>query len=85
MTYKLKTKELIGKALINWRKNSGKNQHEIAETLGITTPMYKSYEYQQAEPSIITLKRLADLYGLKNIEDLIDLTQLIENAHSKKV
>lgn len=77
MSNKLKTKEVIGQALIFWRKKTGKNQIEISAYLGIKTPMYRAYEYQNAEPSIVILKKLANLYGLNKIEDMIDFSQLV--------
>ena len=46
------------------RKKNNKTQHEIAEFLNTTQTTYSKYELGVHEPSIDTLCKLADYYGV---------------------
>ena len=46
------------------RKENKKTQTDIANFLNITTVGYNGYETQKREPSIDTLIKLADYYGV---------------------
>ena len=46
------------------RKNAGKSQSEIAKYLGISQSNYSKYELEVVMPSIATLIKLADFYGV---------------------
>lgn len=44
------------------RKQRGLSQSEAAEALGISLRAYQNYEYEQREPNIEMINRLADFY-----------------------
>ena len=46
------------------RKENNKNQTEIASSLHLSQQTYAKYELGQLEPSIDTLCKLADYYGV---------------------
>jgi transcriptional regulator with XRE-family HTH domain len=59
------------------RAESGLGQKEVANLIGIPRPRYAKYEEGRATPSIITLRKLATLYGYQKIEDWINLTAIV--------
>lgn len=46
------------------RKENGKNQDEIAKQINVTRVSYGRYELGTSEPTIDTLCKLADYYGV---------------------
>ena len=46
------------------RKANNKTQEEIARLLNVTQVTYSRYELEQSEPTIETLIKLADIYGV---------------------
>ena len=48
--------------LIRLRKERGLSQEAVAEAVGIRSRTYQNYEYDEAEPRLSTLIRLADFY-----------------------
>lgn len=46
------------------RLNRSLTQKEVAESIGCTVGAYSKYETGDRDPSITTLKRLADFYGV---------------------
>lgn len=79
MTNKLRTKRVISQALIYWRKKFDYTQKEVSAVLTINEAMYKAYEYASAEPSYSVLLQLRNLYGFKNVEDMIDSKAILSN------
>ena len=79
MSKKTKTKILIGQALRYWRKKNHLTQYDVSVDLDINPPAYQAYEEGRSEPSIVTLKKLANLYELATIEDLIDFSLILQS------
>lgn len=50
------------KELVNYRKEIGKTQREMAELLGVSISMYTKYEYGLYKPSIKVIKRFRELF-----------------------
>ena len=50
--------------LIKLRKDKQLTQEQVANYLNMSQSTYQHYENQRAEPSIETLCKLADLYGV---------------------
>lgn len=50
--------------LIKLRKERKLTQEEVAKYLNMTQSTYQHYETERAEPSVDTLCKLADLYGV---------------------
>ena len=46
------------------RRNNGLTQAEAAEKLGVVPETVANWESGRAEPSVATLRKLADLYGV---------------------
>lgn len=46
------------------RSKRNLSQIQVAEALGITLRTYQNYEYNQREPNIEMIKKLADFYGV---------------------
>ena len=61
----LEIDKAIIKSFINARKLSGLTQKQLSEKTGITQPDISKIENGNANPSIRTLKRLADAMGMK--------------------
>lgn len=55
---------MIGMNLKILRKHFGNSQEEMASLLDLTRSTYSGYENNVAEPSINTLVKLSDIYGL---------------------
>lgn len=53
------------------------SQIEVAKLLGITQKTYSNYELGVTEPTIETLKKMADLYGT-TIDNLVGRTESSE-------
>ncbi|NBI65750.1 XRE family transcriptional regulator [Pseudoflavonifractor sp. 60] len=50
--------------LIALRKARGLSQSKTAKEVKIAPRAYQSYEYEEAEPKLSTLIRMADFYGV---------------------
>ena len=61
----LEIEDAIIQAFINARKFSGLTQKQLSEKTGITQPDISKLENGNANPSIRTLKRLANAMGMK--------------------
>ena len=61
----LEIEDAIIQAFINARKFSGLTQKQLSEKTGITQPDINKLENGNANPSIRTLKRLANAMGMK--------------------
>jgi transcriptional regulator with XRE-family HTH domain len=68
---KAQSRKILAHSLRYWRKKFGLTQADLSVDLDCKLPTYQSYEECRAEPSIITLKKLAGLYKI-TIEELID-------------
>ena len=53
-----------GEILFFLRRKRGLNQATVAENLGVSVQAYQKYEYGDADPTIDTLLKLADFYGV---------------------
>lgn len=51
-------------ALVEQRKLNRLTQREVAKRLGISQPSYIRYENGKAEPSLVNLVKLADLFDV---------------------
>lgn len=67
----------IGAQLKNWREKHDLTQVDVSVDLDMNSPAYQAYEEGRAEPSLTTLKKLANLYNLPTIEDLIDFSVIL--------
>ena len=56
-------KQLLGKRLLELRKNYHLTQKEVSDIIGITAQTYSGYEEGKFEPSVETLIRLSYLYN----------------------
>lgn len=45
------------------RKSKGVSQEEVANALGVSFRAYQNYEYEQREPNIEMLNKMADYFG----------------------
>ena len=61
----LEIEDAIIQSFINARKFSGLTQKQLSEKTGITQPDISKLENGNANPSIRTLKRLANAIGMK--------------------
>ncbi len=61
-------KEIIAKNLVYYRKANGMTQFELAEKLNYSDKNVSKWERGESYPDIITLKAIADLYGI-NVND----------------
>ncbi len=54
--------EILATRMRELRKEAGLSQAEVAKALGIATPTYVRYEYNQREPMAPTILALAEFY-----------------------
>ncbi|MGE0003835.1 MAG: helix-turn-helix domain-containing protein, partial [Candidatus Izemoplasmatales bacterium] len=52
----------LGEKLMEWRKNKGLSQEQLAEKLGLTRQSVSLWETDQTNPSLDNLVQLANLY-----------------------
>jgi len=71
--------QIIGKNIIDYRTKLGYTQDHIANYLGADRTTISKYENDEREISIVSLNKLADLFGIE-LEDLIE-----ENEANKTV
>lgn len=70
--------------LLELRKSKNLLQREVAFACGITTAAYGSYEKGDREPTLETLSRLADFFGV-SVDELLGRTpQLFDDARVPK-
>lgn len=50
--------------LLHLRKEAGFNQQDMAKDLGIVFRSYRRYECGESEPTLSTLVKLADYFGV---------------------
>lgn len=63
-------KEIIAKNIIKYRKALEYTQAELAEKLNYSDKTLSKWERAESIPDVITLKQLADLFGVK-VDDLL--------------
>lgn len=61
---------MIGERLKKLRENKNMTQGDVAEALGVNTATISKYESNSLEPSIESIKKLADLYDI-TIDELL--------------
>ena len=80
--------ELVGERMALCRKKAGLSQTDVCSIIGIAPQTYSGYENGKHEPSIETIIRLSDLYGVtlefllgknKNDEEFYQLLEENEN------
>lgn len=70
--------------LLELRKSKNLLQREIAFACGITTAAYGSYEKGDREPTLETLSKLADFFGV-TVDELLGRTpQLFDDARVER-
>lgn len=70
--------------LLELRKSKNMLQREVAFACGITTAAYGSYEKGDREPTLETLSKLADFFGVA-VDELLGRTpQLFDDARVPK-
>ncbi len=70
--------------LLELRKSKNLLQREVAFACGITTAAYGSYEKGDREPTLETLSKLADFFGV-TVDELLGRTpQLFDDARVPK-
>lgn len=70
--------------LLELRKSKNLFQREVAFACGITTAAYGSYEKGDREPTLETLSKLADFFGV-TVDELLGRTpQLFDDARVPK-
>ena len=52
----------LSKRLVGLRKARGLSQAQVAKAVHVAPRAYQNYEYDEAEPRLSTLIRLADFY-----------------------
>lgn len=55
---------VFSQRLVALRKSRGLSQAQVARETEVAQRAYQNYEYDQAEPRLSTLIRLADFYGV---------------------
>ena len=62
----VKLSTLGGMSLIRaWREHLGLTQGEIARRMGISQPAYAKFEAKDAQPRVVTCKRIAEAMGVE--------------------
>jgi len=56
--------QTLGKRIVQYRKELGLTQEQLAEKLGVTAQAVSKWENDQSCPDIYTLPKLADLFGV---------------------
>ena len=73
----------IGKKLYDLRKQSGFTQDYVAERLGVSAQAVSKWENDIACPDIMTLPKIADLYGI-TIDELFKKEEVQSNVKCEK-
>ena len=67
----MKNSQIIGKNLYDFRISQGYRQEDLAEYLGVTRSMISYYENGERDIPVISLNKLADLFGVE-LEALLE-------------
>ena len=70
-------KQIIASNMIGLRKGMNLTQAELADQMGYTDKAISKWERAESIPDVITLKQLADLFG-------VTLNYLVEAEHPKR-
>lgn len=70
MNSKTEMRNRIAKILVHLRGE--KKQREIAQSLEMKLPTYQALEEARVMASVLTLKKVVRIYGLLNIDELLD-------------
>lgn len=69
---------MVGDKLKELRNKKGLTQQEVANRLHISRGTYAHYEINKRKPDIITLKELADFFGV-TLDEIVDEVTVSEN------
>lgn len=76
---KVQCRKAVSMKLVHYREKHNLTQKAVAAYLGMKLRTYQSYEERRAEPSLFTLKTLADLYQIDTIDQLLDFPGFTKN------
>ena len=76
-------KDIIAKNITFYRKKMGLSQLELAEKLQYSNKNISKWEKGEATPSIFTLKRLAEVFGI-TVDQLITSQETVVKTDEKK-
>lgn len=71
--------EIIGSNIASYRKKMGYTQDHIANFLGTDRSTVSKYESNEREISIVSLEKLANLFGIE-LEDLLEENSVHQSA-----
>lgn len=66
----MEEKDIIAQNLVSYRKKAGFSQLDLAKQLQYSNKNISKWENGETTPNVFTLKKIADLYGIK-VDDLI--------------
>jgi len=69
-------KQIIANNMIDLRKETNLTQAELADKMGYTDKAISKWERAESIPDVVTLKRVADIFG-------VTLNYLVEEEHPK--
>ena len=76
-------KDIIAKNIISYRKKMGLSQLELAKKLQYSNKNISKWVNGEATPSIFTLKRLAEVFGI-TVDQLITSEDVVEKVEEPK-
>lgn len=76
----MKDSQIIGNNLRNFRISQGYRQEDLAEYLGVTRSMISYYENGERDIPVISLNKLADLFGVE-LEALLEENEEIAKTN----
>ena len=71
----------IGLRFKRIRENRGLSQKEAADLIGVKYYQLGNYETNRSEPSIVTLKKMSEVYNT-TIDNLVGNSKLLKNAEN---
>ena len=71
----------IGLRFKRIRENRGLSQKEAANLIGVKYYQLGNYETNRSEPSIVTLKKMSEVYNT-TIDNLVGNSKLLKNAEN---
>ena len=61
---------MIGKKLIQFRKNSGLSQEELAEDVGVTRQTISNWELNETAPDLKQAQKLSEIFNI-SLDELV--------------
>lgn len=74
----------IGKKLLSLRKEKKMTQKEVADFVGVSVAAVSKWEKLQSSPDIITLPKLAALYGI-SVDELVEYKAQMDEKQIKEL